>query len=154
MGAVLRRGAGQEPGAQLRGQILLAQFHVRHKSPRKAIYQGSYMPVGVVFFRWRIELLLTLLLNRRSLGRILMEDEACVDLKSFKQKVRPGRRGRVSKFAPYMQEIRQLRRDSYTLRQICDWLATKRVKANVAALSVFLVRGARAGSKRKRKDRP
>ncbi len=97
--------------------------------------------------------MLTLLLNPRALGRILTDDEVCVDVKSFKRKVRPGRRGRVSKFAPYVQEIRQLRDDGYTLRQICDWLATKRIKANVAALSVFLLRAARAGSTRKRKDR-
>ena len=105
-------------------------------------------------FRRRIGLLLTLLLNPRALRRILPHDEVCVDVKSFKQKVRPGRRGRVSKFAPYLQEIRQLRGDGYTLRQICDWLATKRIKANVAALSVFLLRAARAGSTRKTKDRP
>ena len=77
-----------------------------------------------------------------------------MDVKSFKRKVRPGRRGRVSKFAPYLQEIRQLRDDGYSLRQICDWLATKRIKANVAALSVFLLRAARVVPTRKTKDRP
>lgn len=73
-----------------------------------------------------------------------------MDIRAFKRKVRPARRGRVSRFAPYVEEIRQLRRDGYTLRQICAWLATKRVKAKVAALSVFLVRDARgaAGAKR------
>jgi hypothetical protein len=76
-----------------------------------------------------------------------------MDLRAFKRKVRPARRGRVSRFAPYVQEIRRLRRDGYTLRQVCAWLASKRVKANVAALSVFLVRSGGGGSAAKRAAR-
>ena len=105
-------------------------------------------------FRRRIGLLLNLLLNPRALRRILPDDEVCVDVKSFKRKVRPGRRGRVSKFTPYVQEIRQLRDDGYTFAKSADWLATKHIKANVAALSVFLLRAARAGSTRKTRYRP
>jgi hypothetical protein len=150
---MLGRGAGQEPVSEFRVNVQRGHFFVRHGAPWKANLQAIIRDPSQ-YFSLLVELLLNLLLNLRPFRSILMNDEVSMDLQSFKRKVRPAGRGRVSRFAPYLEEIRQLRSGGYTLRQVCAWLATQRVKANVAALSVFLVRDARVGSKRKRAGRP
>jgi hypothetical protein len=61
-----------------------------------------------------------------------------MDVKSFRRKVPPGRRG--SKLAPYLKQMRALRSDGYTLGQVCEFLAANRVLVTAAGVSVFLKR--------------
>jgi hypothetical protein len=74
-----------------------------------------------------------------------------MDVKSFRRRFPPGRR--VSKFAPYVKEIQSLRADGYTLKQVCAWLATEKLKVTVAALSVYLIRQERQSPHAKRSSR-